>query len=122
MGKLGLRKVDPKVFGNEQEKSYYIPQDQGYVNLSNFCIKNHISVDLWLFNENQHDLASVAPISTMTGGSIYFYPTYDPVVNGEELHYNLFRNLTRPIGFDCIMTLRLSSGLILQEYITGAGK
>jgi protein transport protein SEC24 len=79
-------------------------------------------VDLWLFNENQHDLASIAPIPTMTGGNIHYYPTYDPVVNGEEVHYALFRSLTRNIGYDCIMTLRLSSGLTLQEYVTGAGR
>ena len=79
-------------------------------------------MDLWLFNEQGHDLASISPIPTITFGSIYYYPNYDPIVNGEELHYALFRNLTRNVAFDCIMTLRLSTGLTLNEYITGAGK
>lgn len=42
--------------------------------------------------------------------------------NGNEFHYALFRNLTRSYAFDCIMTLRLSNGLVLYDYYTGNGK
>jgi protein transport protein SEC24 len=78
-------------------------------------------VDLWVFNDS-HDLCTVAPVVNITGGSLYHYPTYDPSVSGVELHYQLFRNLTRAYAFDSIMTLRLSNGLILFDYCTGQGK
>lgn len=42
--------------------------------------------------------------------------------DGERIHYNLFRNLTRTAGYDCVMTLRTSNGLVVQEYYSGAGK
>jgi protein transport protein SEC24 len=67
-------------------------------------------------------LATIAPISNITGGTVYYYPHYDPVVNGGELHYALFRNLTRAYAYDSIMTLRLSNGMTLFDYCTGQGK
>lgn len=85
-------------------------------------MRNHISVDLWIFSEDMYDMATVSPLSNLTGGSIYYYPLYDPLVNGSELHYALFRNLTRSYAYDCIMTVRASSGLVLFDYYTGAGK
>jgi protein transport protein SEC24 len=75
-----------------------------------------------VFNDNTHDLATIAPVSNITGGTIYYYPQYDPIVNGGELHYGLFRNLTRTYAYDSIMTLRLSNGLTLFDYCTGQGK
>ena len=119
MGKMSARRVEPKIFGSDKEKELYVPQDQAYVNIAKFCLGNHISVDIWLFNEGHHDLATIAPLSNITGGTIYHYPLYDPVVNGGELHYALFRNLTRTYAYDSIMTLRLSNGLTLFDYGTG---
>ena len=92
------------------------------MNIGKFCLLNHISVDLFVFNEAQYDLVSIAPVSNITGGTIYHYPFYDPIINGGELHYALFRNLTRAYAYDSIMTLRLSNGLTLFDYCTGQGK
>lgn len=44
------------------------------------------------------------------------------MINGTELHYALFRNLTRPCAYDAIMTVRCSNGIILYDYYTGSGK
>lgn len=122
MGKMQARKIDSRVFGTDNEKALYVPQDPTYVNIGKFCLLNHIAIDLWVFNENSHDLATIAPVSNITGGTIYYYPLYDPIVNGSELHYALFRNLTRSYAYDSIMTLRLSNGLTLFDYCTGQGK
>lgn len=118
LGKLLQKRFDPKIFGTDNEKTLYVP-DPAYVNIGKFCLVNHISIDLFVFNDNYYDLASIAPVSNITGGTIYHYPTYDPVINGGELHYALFRNLTRSYAFDSIMTLRLSNGLTLFDYCTG---
>ena len=42
--------------------------------------------------------------------------------DGEKIHYTLFRTITRNTAYDCIMTMRTSQGITLQEYYTGAGK
>lgn len=123
MGKYTARKqADPKVYGTDQEKILYQPQNSTFVDLGKFCLRNHISVDLWVFNDDHYDLATVAPLSNISGGSIYYYPLYDPIVNGSELHYALFRNLTRTYAYDCIMTVRASAGIVLFDYYTGAGR
>ena len=42
----------------------------------------------------------------MTGGSLYHYNKFNAMVDGEKLHYDLSRNLTRFNGVDAIMTVR----------------
>lgn len=64
----------------------------------------------------------MAPVSNITGGTIYYFPHYNAVINGTELHYGLYRNLTRTYAYDCIMTVRASNGIILFDYYTGSGK
>ena len=38
------------------------------------------------------------------------------------MHYALYRSLTKTQGYDAIMTIRTSPGIILEDYYTGAGK
>lgn len=58
----------------------------------------------------------------MTGGTIYYHPNYDPNTDGERIHYELFRNLTRTYAYDCMMTLRTGTGIVLHDYYTQVGK
>lgn len=79
-------------------------------------------MDLFVVNEDTFELATVSPISNITGGTIYYYPHYNQNINGTELHYALYRNLTRTYAYDLIMTVRTSPGIILFDYYTGSGK
>ncbi|CAD8055747.1 unnamed protein product [Paramecium sonneborni] len=122
IGKIPQKPTDTKLFGTDQEKLFYQPTDQAYVKLGQTCLRNHISVDLFIANDENFELATVSPVSNITGGSIYFYPHYNQQINGTELHYSLYRNLTRAYAYDLIMTVRTSPGIILFDYYTGSGK
>ena len=43
----------------------------------------------------QIDLATIAPISLLTGGDVLMYSPFDIMIHGEKLHYDIFRILTR---------------------------
>ena len=45
-------------------------------------------------------------IVNFTGGSLYHYNKFNPLLDGEKLHYDLSRNLTRYTGVDAVMTVR----------------
>ncbi|EGR29624.1 hypothetical protein IMG5_151710, partial [Ichthyophthirius multifiliis] len=120
-GKL-KRRDDVKIMGGEQEKNLYIPQCNSYKELSQNLLKKSISVDLFVFAPDYCDLATISLLLTVTGGSLYYFPQYNSAYDGEKIHYQLFRILTRNYGQDCIMTLRASPGIILEEFFTGKGK
>ena len=47
---------------------------------------------------------------------------YNSVFDGEKLHYDLSRNLTRYVGYDAVMKVRTSQGISLSEYVTACGR
>ena len=67
-------------------------------------------------------MSTIGEVCNISGGNIYYYPTYDGNYDGEKLHYDLARNLTRYVGYDAVMTVRASQGLIFQEYVLPRGR
>lgn len=105
----------------DQEKLLYIPQCKSYGDLSRSLLKNSVSVDLFVFCPDYCDLATISSLCTETGGNLYYYPHYS-INDAEKIHYELYRNLTRPYFTNCIMTVRTSTGIILEAYYTSKGK
>ena len=120
-GKL-KRRDDVKVMGTENEKNLYLPQCNSYKDIALNLLKRSISVDLFVFAPEYCDLATISQLTTVTGGNLYYYPHYNSLYDGEKIHYELYRNLTRNYAIDCIMTLRASPGIILEEFYTTRGK
>lgn len=53
------------------------PGTEFYTKLGEECVKAGVSVDLFFFPSAHIDLASIAPVATLTGGSIYKYQYFD---------------------------------------------
>lgn len=119
-GKL-KRRDDAKLLNTDLEKSLYIPSCKSYVDLSKQLLKSSISVDLFVFAPDYCDLTTISLLSTETGGSMHYFPNYT-ANDAEKIHYELYRNLTRTYNIDCLMTLRTSPGIILEDYYTAKGK
>ena len=62
------------------------------------------------------DVATMSPITGITGGDLYLYADFDVVRHGEKLYYQVFRNLTRVSVSDVMIKLRVSTGLTVTEY------
>ena len=57
--------------------------------------RNRTSVDLFMFNHPEFQLATVGPLTSRTGGTLYYYPTWDAYLHSEKLYYEIHRNITR---------------------------
>jgi protein transport protein SEC24 len=56
------------------------------------------------------------PLSTMTGGQIYYYPQFDLARDAYALQCDMLQSVTRETGFDGVMVVRTSAGLKPVEY------
>lgn len=78
-GKL-KRRDDYKLIGTEKEKTLYLPSIDAYEKMGKTYLDNGISLDLFIFNNQFFDLATISPLCAMTGGSLYYYPKYNGVL------------------------------------------
>ena len=62
------------------------------------------------------DVATMSPITGITGGDLYPYADFDVVRHGEKLYYHIFRNTTRVTASDVMVKMRVSTGLTVSEY------
>jgi len=88
------------------------------------CIAKNITVDLFLavtLKYKSLDVATMAPVTGITGGDLYLYSDFDVVKHGEKLYYHIFRNLTRITGTDAMFKIRVSTGLTVAEYFGSFG-
>ncbi len=48
--------------------------DPVYEKLGKFCLEKKISIDMFIFGHDFYDLATISPLVSITGGSLYYYP------------------------------------------------
>lgn len=99
-----------------EEEEILQPLNKEYKELSLIYSKDQISVDLFIATSTNIDLSSIRPLSKYTNGSIKFYPGFTKEINGEKLYYDVKRVLTKEIGFEGVMRIRISSGLKIANY------
>lgn len=95
------------------------PENNFYRELALECISQCITVDMFIAVDTKKqsiDLATMAPITGITGGDLYLHPDFNDVMHGEKLYYQIFRNLTRVSVSDVMIKLRASTGLTVTEY------
>ena len=120
-GKL-KRRDDYNLIGTEKEKSLFNPQNDDYESFARRFLENRVGIDMFVFSPEYFDLATTGVVPNSIGGNIYYYPQYNGVFDGEKLHYDIARNLTRTCGYDAVMNVRTSAGLSFADYLTPAGR
>ena len=88
-----------------------VPQNNFYTKLGQECVAAGCSVDLFLFPNTYIDVATVAEVPRMTGGSVYKYSYFQADLDGQRFMEDLRTNVMKPIAFDAIMRVRTSTGL-----------
>lgn len=121
LGKIN-RRDDYKLYGTDKEKTLFVPQSDEYANWAKKWLENRISVDLFCFAPEYFDIVTIGQVSGITGGNLYYYPTFKANYDGEKLHYDLARNLTRYTGYDAVMTIRTCQGISFLDYVTPTGR
>uniref|UniRef100_A0A914RJ53 Sec23/Sec24 trunk domain-containing protein n=1 Tax=Parascaris equorum TaxID=6256 RepID=A0A914RJ53_PAREQ len=86
-GKLKNRD-DRKLLGTDKERGVLQPAIDYYGKLGEECVKSGCAVDLFLFPNAFVDVASISPVCTISGGSLYKYH-----------YFEVQRDGLRPTGF-----------------------
>ena len=61
------------------------------------------------------DMATLTTIPRRTGGEICYYPSFDPTIDGERLHFDLSRAVVQPAVYSAIFKIRVSKGLSVES-------
>ncbi|CEF70722.1 Sec24CD ortholog [Strongyloides ratti] len=109
-GKL-VNREDRKVLGGEKEKAVLSPNGDFYTKLGEECTKNGVCVDLFLFPNAFIDVASMAPLVSISGGHLYKYQYFDASKDSENFLIDFKNAISRETAFDAIMRIRTSTGL-----------
>ena len=112
---------DMKILGTDQEKSLYEPQEFFWRKLGQDCASNGVCVDMFLFPNSYIDIATVGIVhaidnlgcvSSLSGGEIFLYPNFDATKDGMKFGNDLKYLLSRTFGFDALLRLRVSNGIL----------
>jgi len=107
-GRLTPRE-DRKITNNEQA---LLTEATDYYNtLGKNCVKSGVCADIFLFPNAHIDIASIAPVSHLTGGSIYKYQYFEAQKDGRRFLNELHRDISRQIVFDVNIRTRTSMGI-----------
>ncbi|XP_052206812.1 protein transport protein SEC24-1 isoform X2 [Diospyros lotus] len=96
--------------GEDADRALLPEQTPFYKDLAAFAVQAGVCVDIFAVTNEYTDLASLKFLSIESGGSLFLYPNTDD----STLPQDMYRMLSRPYAFNCILRLRTSS-----EFKTG---
>eukprot|EP01084_Bolivina_argentea_P102295 183266_1 len=109
-GKLKLRE-NPRLLGTDQEHKLLKPDEKYFEDKAVELSKYQICVELFLFNRQYQDVATLSQLPNKTAGGCYFYPGFVAAKDGEKFSNELRRVLTRPTAFEAVMRVRTTRGV-----------
>ncbi|VDN17031.1 unnamed protein product [Gongylonema pulchrum] len=109
-GKLKNRD-DRKLLGTDKEKAVLQPGIDFYSKLGVECVKAGCAVDIFLFPNSFVDVASISPVCSLSGGSMYKYLYFEAQRDSGRFLADLSHDIGREIVFDVMMRVRSSTGL-----------
>ncbi|KAG5515797.1 hypothetical protein RHGRI_036743 [Rhododendron griersonianum] len=96
--------------GEDADRALLPEQTPFYKDLAAVAVQAGVCVDLFAVTNEYTDLASLKFLSIESGGSLFLYSNTDD----STLPQDMYRMLSRPYAFNCILRLRTSS-----EFKTG---
>jgi len=84
-------RVNAKLYNTDEEVAKMLkPETEFYRELALDCISKCITVDLFLALTLKHislDVATLQPITGITGGDLYLHTDFNSTAHGEKLYY-----------------------------------
>ena len=93
-----------------------------YAEVARDAAQHNVSIDVFALTKSYVDLATLGVLSHYTSGSVYRYSPFSYVADSVRFYDDLRWNLTRPIGFEGVGRMRVSSGLAVEEVIGAYSK
>lgn len=118
VGELSLKSTrdNARLLGTEREVELLRPVSDGYKDLGAELTRAQISVEMFLAPQQYIDLASISPLAKYTGGDVRFYPQFHIQHSGFKLKSELMHVLTRYMGWEAVMRVRLSRGWKITKF------
>lgn len=112
----------PEEFNGTEEPKMMQPSNDFFTKLGQECVTKCITVDLiFAFAPKQAvsscNIATLAPVAGISGGDVVLYSKFDVLMHGEKLYFQIFRNMTRVVGTEVAIKLRVSTGYSVSDYI-----
>jgi protein transport protein SEC24 len=116
-GALKMRE-DPKLLGTAKESSLLQPATAFYKNFAVDCSPSQISIDLFLFNPQYVDIATLNGCTKFTGGNLYYYPGFSASNSDDAIKFSseISHLLTRPLGLEAVLRIRASKGIKMSTF------
>ncbi|CAI2350729.1 unnamed protein product [Caenorhabditis sp. 36 PRJEB53466] len=95
------------------------PATDFYKALSLECTGTQICLDLFMFNTQYADLATLSEVAKFSTGCVYHFPNYNArndIHQVKRFEKVLTRYLTRKLGFEAVLRIRTSRGLALTGF------
>uniref|UniRef100_A0A1I7TX85 Protein transport protein Sec24A n=1 Tax=Caenorhabditis tropicalis TaxID=1561998 RepID=A0A1I7TX85_9PELO len=95
------------------------PATDFYKALSLECTGAQICLDLFMFNTQYADLATLSEVAKFSTGCVYHFPNYNyrnDIHQVKRFERTLTRYLTRKLGFEAVLRIRTSRGLALTGF------
>eukprot|EP00443_Scrippsiella_acuminata_P000985 CAMPEP_0115296138 /NCGR_PEP_ID=MMETSP0270-20121206/67076_1 /TAXON_ID=71861 /ORGANISM="Scrippsiella trochoidea, Strain CCMP3099" /LENGTH=960 /DNA_ID=CAMNT_0002713751 /DNA_START=9 /DNA_END=2891 /DNA_ORIENTATION=+ len=118
IGDLSLKSTrdNPRLLGTDREVELLRPVNDGYKDLGAELTRAQISVEMFLAPQQYIDLASISPLAKYTGGDIRYYPNFHIQHSGMKLKTELMHVLTRYMGWEAVMRVRVSRGWKITKF------
>ena len=114
-GRLKHRE-DTKLYGTENEKNLFAPQDVFYRVVGEELALAGVGVNVFFFPNQYTDLATISHMTNETGGEIFFHPRFDPVRDAERVRTEVLRTVLRETASNVSMRVRCSNGLRIAKH------
>jgi protein transport protein SEC24 len=118
VGDMALKssRDNPKLLGTDREVEILRPANDSWKDYAAELTKAQISVELFVGPHTYVDLASIAPIAKYTSGDLRYYPNFHIQHSGLKLKTELLHVLTRFMGWEAVMRIRVSKGWKITKF------
>ncbi|KAL6760997.1 hypothetical protein V8C86DRAFT_991602 [Haematococcus lacustris] len=116
---LGLHPLKPRdgMASSEKDKlAFLASQDNTLKTSAMTAAEFQVAIDIALLAQSYMDVASLLDLVAVTGGTLYQYTPFNPVLDHDQVLNDLKWNLSRPQGMEAVMRLRCSQGLDVAHY------
>lgn len=118
LGALTLKasRDNPRLLGTEKEAELLRPVNNFYKDLASDLVRAQVTVELFFGAHTYIDLASIAPLAKWSGGDLRYYPQFHIQTHGMKLKTELMHVLTRYMGWEAVMRVRVSRGWKITKF------
>jgi len=116
---IGVGSLKPREENVDKDPAGLAPQIDFYKKMALDCAGVHVAVDLFMFNSQYADLATLSSVSKYSGGEVKFYPEFHLENHPEQVIrfcVDFKRYLVRKIGFESVMRIRCTRGLTIHTF------